>query len=198
VPTRAGIFIPPFNELADPRLVAELGVEAEEAGWAGFFVWDHVNYRQPAREIGDPWVALAAIATRTERIRIGALVTPLARRRPHIVARQTASLDLLSGGRLVFGAGLGGDGSGRERSAFDEELDDRLRAQMLDEALDVITALWTGQQLDHDGPHFRSTGCSSSPPSSGTPGSQSGLVDAGYVASRSHVPPGGTGTSRSM
>ncbi len=151
---KAGLFLPPFGDLAHPRVLAELAAEAEQAGWDGFFLWDHINYRAPVTEVGDPWVALAAIATVTTRIRLGALVTPLARRRPQVVARQATSLDQLSDGRLVFGAGLGRDTSGRELSAFGEELDDRQRAQMLDEALEVIAALWSGESVTHDGPNY--------------------------------------------
>lgn len=120
---RSGLFVPPFGELADPNVLADLAGQAEAGGWDGFFIWDHLQYRDPVREVADPWIALAAIATRTERLRIGALVTPLARRRPQVVARQTTTLDLLSGGRMVFGAALGRDQSGRELSAFGEELD---------------------------------------------------------------------------
>ena len=152
---RFGLFVPPFGELADPRVLADIAAQAETAGWDGFFVWDHVTYRSPVREIADPWISLAAIAGRTERIRIGALVTPLARRRPQIVARQTTTLDLLSGGRMVLGAALGRDQSGRELSAFGEEMDDRERAAMLDESLELIERLWTGASVDHDGRHYQ-------------------------------------------
>lgn len=149
-----GLFLPPFDDLADPGALIGLAREAEEAGWDGFFLWDHIDYRAPTERILDPWICLAAVAAHTRTVRLGALITPLARRRPHVVARQTATLDVLSGGRMVLGAALGLDRSGRELSAFGEELDDRTRAAMLDEALDVIAALWSGQRVDHDGPHF--------------------------------------------
>jgi alkanesulfonate monooxygenase SsuD/methylene tetrahydromethanopterin reductase-like flavin-dependent oxidoreductase (luciferase family) len=152
---RFGIFVPPFGELSDPRVLAELAAEAETAGWDGFFIWDHLMYREPVREVADPWIALAAIVARTERVRIGALVTPLARRRPQVVARQVTTLDLLSDGRMVLGAALGRDQSGRELSAFGEELDDRERAAMLDESLGLIDRLWSGEPVDHDGRHYQ-------------------------------------------
>src|SRR3954452_14785354 len=98
---RRGIFVAPFEELSEPRVVAELAARAEEAGWDGFFLWDHVVYREPVRAVADPWVVMAGIAVATERIVTGPLVTPLARRRPHQLARETVTLDRLSGGRLV-------------------------------------------------------------------------------------------------
>lgn len=152
---RFGLFVPPFGELADPRVLADIAAHADAAGWDGFFIWDHLQYREPVRAVADPWIALAAIAERTERIRIGALVTPLARRRPQIVARQATTLDVLSDGRMVLGAALGRDQSGYELSAFGEELDDRERAAMLDEALTLIDRLWTGDTVDHSGRHYR-------------------------------------------
>lgn len=155
---RHGFFVAPFDGLSDPRIVADLAEAAEVAGWDGFFVWDHVLYRAPVQAVADPWVVLAAAAVATDRVLLGPMVTPLARRRPHVLARQATSLDQLSGGRLVLGVGLGLDASGRELSAFGEELDDRVRAEMLDEGLDLITALWTGEQVEHDGPHYRADG----------------------------------------
>src|SRR5580704_15434506 len=100
-----GIDVAPFGELADPRVLAGLAVAAEERGWDGFFVWDHVVYRAPVRAVADPWIALAAVACATSRLRIGPMITPLSRRRVHKVARETASLDLLSSGRLTLGVG---------------------------------------------------------------------------------------------
>lgn len=155
---RHGFFVAPFDGLSDPRLVADLAASAEAAGWDGFFVWDHVLYRPPVQAVADPWVVLAAAAMATEQVLLGPMVTPIARRRPHVLARQATSLDQLSGGRLVFGVGLGLDFSGRELSAFGEELDDKVRAEMLDEGLDLITTLWTGERVDHDGPHYTADG----------------------------------------
>jgi len=151
---RYGLDFPPFGELSDPRTVAEVAAIAEAAGWDGVFVWDHILYREPVGEVGDTWTALAAIATATERVMLGPMVTPLPRRRPHVVARQAVALDQLSSGRFVLGAGLGLDRSGRELSAFGEELDDRRRAGLLDESLQIITGLWTGEPVTHTGPGY--------------------------------------------
>lgn len=85
---RRGIFVAPFEELSEPGLVVELAARAEARGWEGFFLWDHVAYREPVRALADPWVTLAAVAGATERLTIGPLVTPLARRRPHQLARE--------------------------------------------------------------------------------------------------------------
>jgi alkanesulfonate monooxygenase SsuD/methylene tetrahydromethanopterin reductase-like flavin-dependent oxidoreductase (luciferase family) len=101
--------MPLFDELADPAVVARLCVEAEEAGWHGAFVWDNVRCREPVVDVADPWITLAAMATATERIRLGPMVTPLARRRPAKVGRETVTLDRLSGGRVTLGVGLGSD-----------------------------------------------------------------------------------------
>ena len=101
------IDVGPFDELADPRVLADLAVAAEERGWDGFFVWDHIVYRPPVQAVADPWVALAAVASATSRLRIGPMVTPLSRRRVPKLARETVSLDLLSSGRLTLGVGLG-------------------------------------------------------------------------------------------
>jgi len=151
---RSALWLPLFDDLADPVTVARLAAEAEQAGWDGFFVWDHLNWRAPVRQVADPWITLAAAAAATERLRLGPMVVPLARRRPAKVARETATLDLLSGGRLTLGAGLGSDHFGRELSATGEPLDDRLRGRMLDEALEILTAAWSGQPVHHRGEHY--------------------------------------------
>lgn len=151
---RSALWVPPFGDLADPVVVARLAAEAEEAGWHGFFLWDHLFWRAPVRQVADPWITLAAVATATERLRLGPMVTPLARRRPARVARETATLDWLSAGRLTLGAGLGSDRFGGELSATGEELDDRRRGQMLDEALEILTAAWSGQIVHHHGEHY--------------------------------------------
>ena len=157
------VFVPPFGELADPRLLADLGSCAEQAGWDGLFLWDHVQYRAPATDVLDPWVAMAAIGAATQRIRLGAMVTPLARRRPWIVARQLAALDLLTAGRMVLGVGLGLDDSGKELSTFGEELDASERASMLDEALVVVHGLLSGEPLYYAGRHYSVQGATFRP-----------------------------------
>jgi alkanesulfonate monooxygenase SsuD/methylene tetrahydromethanopterin reductase-like flavin-dependent oxidoreductase (luciferase family) len=141
---KRGLFVAPFHEVADPRLLAELAREAEAAGWDGFFLWDHIRYSPPDMDVSDPWVAMSAIAGATERVRIGPLVTPVARRRPHKLAREAVTLDHLSGGRLVLGVGLGGDNHG-EFGDFGEEMDPRERARLLDEGLDQIARYWAGE-----------------------------------------------------
>src|SRR4051812_21234030 len=143
---RRGIFVAPFDELAEPGIVVELAVRAEERGWDGFFLWDHVAYREPVRAVADPWVTLAAIAVATRRLVVGPLVTPVARRRPHQLARETVTLDRLSGGRLVLGVGLGSDRTGEfDPARFGEEGDPRARARLLDEGLDRLLAYWDGE-----------------------------------------------------
>ena len=150
-----GLTLPIFDEMADPAVLAELATEAEEAGWDGVFVWDHVYYRPPVTAATDPWIALAAMAAATDSITLGPMVTPLARRRPQVVARQIVALDQLSEGRMVLGVGLGLDSSGGEFVRFGEETDVAVRAERYDEALRVLRALLTGHRVDHDGPHYR-------------------------------------------
>jgi alkanesulfonate monooxygenase SsuD/methylene tetrahydromethanopterin reductase-like flavin-dependent oxidoreductase (luciferase family) len=138
------IFVAPFEELADPRVVARLAAEAEAAGWDGFFLWDHIRHAAPVRAVADVWVALAAVASATSRVRIGPMVTPLSRRRVHKLARETATLDLLSSGRLTLGVGLGARGTG-ELTPFGEVTDARGRAKLLDQGLADLTRYWSGE-----------------------------------------------------
>lgn len=150
---RSGLWFPLFDELADPGVVARLAAEAEGVGWHGVFVWDHLRWHEPIREVGDPWITLTAIATATERVMLGPMVTPLARRRPAKVARETATLDRLTGGRLILGVGLGSDRFGAEFSKTGEELDDRARGEMLDESLEILATAWSGEPVNHHGKH---------------------------------------------
>jgi alkanesulfonate monooxygenase SsuD/methylene tetrahydromethanopterin reductase-like flavin-dependent oxidoreductase (luciferase family) len=143
-----------FEELADPGVVARLAADAEERGWHGVFVWDQLRWREPSRHVADPWITLAAIATATEKVLLGPIVTPLARRRPAKMAKETATLDQLSGGRLILGVGLGGDQFAGEFSKTGEQLDDRVRGEMLDEALEILTAAWSGEPVNHRGRHY--------------------------------------------
>lgn len=149
---RYGLFLPPFDDLSDPRRVGALAVAAEQAGWDGLFVWDHM-LAEPGMAVADPWIAMAAIAMSTTRLRTGAMVTPLARRRPWVLARQIASLDALSGGRLTVGVGLGDDGW-REFSSFGDETSPRRRGEMLDESLQILQGLLSGSAVDFAGEHF--------------------------------------------
>jgi alkanesulfonate monooxygenase SsuD/methylene tetrahydromethanopterin reductase-like flavin-dependent oxidoreductase (luciferase family) len=151
---RSALWLPLFDELADPRVVAGLAAEAEEVGWAGFFVWDKLTWPAPVQEVGDPWISLAAAATATTSLRLGPMVTPIARRRPAKLARETAALDRLSGGRLTLGVGLGSDTYGGELLRTGEQVEDRVRAEMLDEALGILTAAWSGEAVRHQGRHY--------------------------------------------
>ena len=143
---RHGIFVAPFDELSEPGVVADLAARAESRGWDGLFVWDHIQYRAPVRAVADPWITLAAVAVATERMTIGPLVTPLARRRTHKLARETVTLDRLSGGRLVLGVGLGWHSSGEfDAERFGEEEDPRARAALLDDGLERLARYWDGE-----------------------------------------------------
>ncbi|HEX5944713.1 MAG TPA: LLM class flavin-dependent oxidoreductase [Acidimicrobiales bacterium] len=151
---RAALWLPIFDGLADPRTVARIAAEAEAAGWDGVFVWDHLRWREPVVEVADPWITMAAIATATERLRFGPMVSPLARRRPAKVARETVTLDRLSGGRLTLGVGVGSDRFAGELSRTGEQVDDKVRAQMLDELLVILEEAWSGDVVDHRGRHY--------------------------------------------
>ncbi len=146
-----GLGVPNGGDFADPRRLAQLAVDAESAGWDGFFLWDHVIRRRPWQPMIDPWVTLAAVAMSTERIVLGPMVTPLARRRVSVVARQTVTLDLLSNGRLRFGVGLGAPDD--EFTRFGEDADPRRRARILDESLDALVELWSGEPVTFRGEH---------------------------------------------
>jgi len=143
VTAKRGIYVAPFDELVEPRLLAELAQRAETRGWDGFFVWDHIRYQAPVRAVADPWVALAAIAYATEKLRIGPMVTPLSRRRVQKLARETVTLDHLSRGRLMLGVGLGSTRSG-ELAPFGEVEDPRERAKLLDDGLARLSEYWDG------------------------------------------------------
>ncbi|MFJ5643928.1 LLM class flavin-dependent oxidoreductase [Streptomyces sp. NPDC093223] len=151
---RFSVNIPNFGDFADPRTVANLAATAEQAGWDGLFVWDHVLHRQhQGRPFADPWMLLTAAALATSRIRLGTLLTPVPRYRPQQLARHVATLDRLSGGRVIFGAGLGGPVEDEYRS-FGDTAEPRVLAERLDEGLDLLGRFWTGQPVDHRGRHY--------------------------------------------
>jgi probable F420-dependent oxidoreductase len=157
---RYGISISTLGRYAEPSRVVEAARAAEAAGWEGLFVWDHLAYVWDAPS-ADPWVVLAAVAQVTVRLRLGTAVTPLPRRRPAIVAGAVATLDRLSAGRMIFGAGLGG--VPEEFSAFGEPAAADIRAAMLDEGLEVVTKLWSGRQVTYAGRFYQVDGVTMAP-----------------------------------
>jgi alkanesulfonate monooxygenase SsuD/methylene tetrahydromethanopterin reductase-like flavin-dependent oxidoreductase (luciferase family) len=130
----------------DARTAADFAYDAEQAGWDGFFVWE------PVWGI-DAWVALTAAAMRTERIKLGTMLTPLSRMRPWKLASETATLDNLSNGRVILAVGLGAVDSGFE--SFGEVTDRKTRAELLDEGLEIVTGLWRGQPFSYEGKHYK-------------------------------------------
>jgi alkanesulfonate monooxygenase SsuD/methylene tetrahydromethanopterin reductase-like flavin-dependent oxidoreductase (luciferase family) len=140
---RWGLSISLSGDLADPGLLADVALAAEQAGWDGVFVWDHL-WNRTLVPFADPFVTLAAIAVATERVAIGTMVTALPRRRAQLVAQSTTSIDRLSGGRMVLGLGLGVDSYG-EYSVFDEPaVDDRARAAALDAGIELLEQMLAG------------------------------------------------------
>ncbi len=151
---RFSINIPNFGDFADARTVAAVAAAAEQAGWDALLIWDHLLRRKSqGKAFGDPWMLLTAAALATGRIRLGTLVTPVARRRPHQLARQVATLDALSGGRVIFGAGLGSP-LADEYASFGEPADPVVVAQRLDEGLELLGRYWSGEPVTHHGRHY--------------------------------------------
>ncbi len=138
-------FVLPYG---DARVAADFAQAAEQAGWDGFFVWE------PVWGV-DAWVSLTAAAMQTRTIRLGTLLSPLSRMRPWKLASETATLDHLSGGRLILSVGLGAPDSGFD--SFGEETDRRTRAELMDEGLDILTGLWAGQPFSYEGKHYQVT-----------------------------------------
>jgi len=153
MPVHFAVSLPNFDPYDDPRLVASFAREAEEAGWDGLFVWDHLLVdRSWEIRIADPFVLLTVAALATERIRLGTMVTPVPRRRPQVLARQVATLDRLSHGRMILGVGIGEPPD--EFSAFGEDPAPRVRGERLDESLDVLVGLWSGERFSYRGRHL--------------------------------------------
>ncbi len=143
--------VPNLREYGDPNVLVGLAREAEQAGWDGFFVWDHILHRRAEPEpVVDPWVTLGACAAQTDRITLGTLITPVSRRRPWKLARELATLNAIAQNRVVLGAGLGSPRHD-EFEAFGEEADDRRRAARLDEGLEVLAGLLSGEPYEHHG-----------------------------------------------
>jgi alkanesulfonate monooxygenase SsuD/methylene tetrahydromethanopterin reductase-like flavin-dependent oxidoreductase (luciferase family) len=157
---RYGICLANLGAFSDPRVPVRIAQAAEASSWDGVFIWDHLAFAW-GKPAADPWTVLAAMATSTERVRLGTAVTPVARRRPHVLAHQVATLDNLSRGRVTFGAGLGGRTS--EFDKFGEPIDAKVRAAMLDEGLDLLQQLWSGERVTHRGEHYTVDGVTLAP-----------------------------------
>jgi hypothetical protein len=152
---RFSINIPNFGDFADAETVASVASAAEAAGWDALFIWDHVVWhKRRERSFGDPWMLLTAAALATNRIKLGPLVTPVPRRRPQQLARQVATLDNSSGGRVIFGAGLGGPIED-EYGSFGEPTDAKVLAERLDEGLSLLDRYWSGEAVTYHGRHFQ-------------------------------------------
>lgn len=141
-----------FGYLGDVGTQLEIARAAEAAGWDGFFVWDHVNWPGMGPHV-DPWITLGVVASQTQRMRLGTAVTPLARRRPVKLAREILTLDALSGGRFVLGAGSGILPDEFARLGDADDL--RVRAEMLEEGLALLGALQSDDEVDFAGRHYR-------------------------------------------
>jgi len=148
-----GVYLPDFGKALQPRALIELAGEAEDCGWDGFFLWDHMVEWNRHTPVYDAFTCLAAIATNTKRIRIGTAVTPIPFLKPWIIARQAITLDQLSNGRLILGVGLGSEES-CDYERFGESGDNKVLAEKLDESLDVISGLWGGKPFTYAGKHY--------------------------------------------
>ena len=142
---RFGIFVSNIGSHSDPSTVVDLATEAEAAGWDALLMWDHLAFvwGMPS---ADPWVVLSACAVKTSRILLGTGVTPVPRRRVQTLALTVATLDRLSGGRVLFGAGLGGNRGEFER--FGEDYSLARRRQLLDDGLGTLRSWWSGEEVD--------------------------------------------------
>ena len=151
---RFGVSISNLGIYSDFDGVIALAQDAEESGWNGIFPWDHILHKPKAGlEVVDPWIMLAAIAANTRRIVLGPMVTPLARRRPWKVARESVSLDHLSRGRLILGVGLGSVVQ-QDFRRFGEDIDNKTRGEKLDESLEILRGLWKGEPFSFSGKHY--------------------------------------------
>ena len=189
---RLAVNIPNFGPFEDPHTVVDLARRAEAAGWDGLFVWDHLVF-EDGNEVADPWVLLTAAAMATERLRLAPMVTPLPRRRPWVVARQAVSLDRLSNGRLILGVGIG-EPADLDFEIWGEDADRKVRAAQLDEGLEVLTGLWSGEPFRFSGEHYEVGPVTFLRVRYSSRASRSGWLGFGPTSAPSEGPPGSTGS----
>jgi alkanesulfonate monooxygenase SsuD/methylene tetrahydromethanopterin reductase-like flavin-dependent oxidoreductase (luciferase family) len=188
--------VPNFGEFAAPGVFAEVARRAEETGWDALLVWDHVAGEKDLRwEIADPWILLTAAALATRRIRLGTAITPVARRRPSKLAREVTTLDRLTGGRMILGAGLGTPVAG-EYGSFGDTTDTRVLAERLDEGLHALDLLWSGEPVTYRATRSRSMMWFSCRLRYSARGCRSGSEVSGRTRRRCGGRHGGTGPSR--
>jgi alkanesulfonate monooxygenase SsuD/methylene tetrahydromethanopterin reductase-like flavin-dependent oxidoreductase (luciferase family) len=149
-----GLNVSNLGSYWDVRNIVAIAKDAEQAGWDGVFVWDQMVGQQAWGNppMCDPWIALGAVALATERVRIGPMITPIARRRPWKVARESVTVDRLSAGRMTLGVGLGNPPD--DFAMFGEDANNHVRARKLDEGLDVLLGVWSGEEFSYDGRVF--------------------------------------------
>ena len=146
---RFGLSLANFGDFADARRVADLARLAEDAGWEALLVWDHLAFTWGPPS-GDPWTLVTAAALATSRLLVGTDVSVIARERPLPFANRIATIDRLSGGRVVLGVGIGG--AADEYRKAGEPVDMRERAALTDEVLAVVRPLLAGETVTHHGP----------------------------------------------
>ena len=148
------VYTPNFGYSCNPLDFAKLAKEAENAGWDGFFLWDHLVFMEGLNvPVVDPWITLSAIAMKTKKINIGPLITPISRRRPWKLAREIASLDHLSNGRLILGVGLGAPEY--DFVTFGEDFDNSIRVKKLDEGLEILLGFLSGNDFSYKGDYYK-------------------------------------------
>jgi len=148
-----GVYLPNFGDYFDAKFIAQLALESEKAGWDGFFIWDHLTHPHYLNKpFADPWILLTAAALATNKIRLGTMVTPISRRRPWKLEKETVTLDHLSEGRLILGVGLGTHSV--EFSNLGDEGNPKRRGEQLDEGLEILNGLWSGDEYEFHGKHY--------------------------------------------
>jgi alkanesulfonate monooxygenase SsuD/methylene tetrahydromethanopterin reductase-like flavin-dependent oxidoreductase (luciferase family) len=148
-----GLYLCNYGAYANPENLKKISIAAEESNWDGIYLWDHINPSKQGVNVIDPWIALSIVAFNTNKIRLGTTVTPIPRRRPRKLARETVSIDHLSNGRFTLGVGIGSPPED-EFGYFGEPTNQKIRGEMLDEGLDILEGLWSGEPYKFKGEHY--------------------------------------------